>query len=76
MSRPLETSNEPECRRRMERCEKALDDLKWAAFELKLAGAKRAHAYTLRARKSAQGAYNHARMRWRTAAMGPNVRTP
>jgi hypothetical protein len=54
----------------MEGCEKALDNLKWAAFELKLAGARRAHAYVLRAKKSAQGAYNHARARWRTAAMG------
>lgn len=67
MARKLETDNVAACKRRMERCEKALDDVKWAAFELKVAGAKRAHARVAGCKKSVMGALNHARARYRAA---------
>lgn len=67
MARKLETADVAMCRRRMERCEKALDDLKWAVFELKQAGAKRAHARVAACLKSVKGAANHARARFRAA---------
>jgi hypothetical protein len=67
MTRKLDIDDLPLCKWRIERCEKALDDLKWAAFELKVAGAMRAHARVAGCRKSVQGALNHARARYNEA---------